>query len=549
MNSSNRILLPDFQSEGKYLKVPMKCFVLLCFGLLIFSGNLFGAARTSSGSGNWNSTATWGGLSVPVAGDDVTISAGHTVTITANAACATINFGINGSTLTFSGAFTLNVSGAVTMPAAGNANTPITFELGAGIATIGGLFTMNGGSGNAGRRNDLTISTGTLNLNGGFTTAVDRCNVIFSGAGVLNISGAISSNTMILTAGTGTVNYAGSTAQNIWNLSYYNLGISGTAVKTYTGTALVVSNTLSVASGGTFELSGTGTPLSYTGTVSGKVLYSGAGAQTIAGATYYDLEFSGAGTKTIADLTTVTVSNNWIAGSTTTMTGSAAAVVTGSISGSGAITMGLGTISIAGNWTNNGILTPGTGTVNYNGTTQNIAGLTYYNLQTSNSGVKTLAANTIINNVLTIGASSTLDLSSFTLDLAGSGTPLVNNGTFTSSSSTVNFSNAASTNIPALNYYNLNTTGGDRILAGTGTIGIANAFTPGAGIITITGSIVNFNGSGAQTIPVFTFNDVILSGSGAKTVANASTVSVRTIEIQNGPTLDISGTGTLNITN
>ena len=248
-------------------------------------------------------------------------------------------------------------------------------------------------------------------------------------------------------------------------------------------------------------------------------------------------------------MTTVTVSNNWIAGSTTTMTGSAAAVVTGSISGSGAITMGLGTISIAGNWTNNGILTPGTGTVNYNGTTQNIAGLTYYNLQTSNSGVKTLAANTIINNVLTIGASSTLDLSSFTLNLAGSGTPLVNNGTFTSSSSTVNFSNAASTNIPALNYYNLNTTGGDRILAGTGTIGIANAFTPGAGIITITGSIVNFNGSGAQTIPVFTFNDVILSGSGAKTVANASTVSVRTIEIQNGPTLDISGTGTLNITN
>lgn len=509
-----------------------------------------GALRTASVNGNWNSTTTWGGASVPVAGDDVTINTNITVTITANAACTSITFS-NNSTLTFNGAFTLDVSGAVTMPS-NTSNGNMTFALGAGTATIGGLFTMTGGN-NANRKRFLTISTGTLNLNGGFTIVTPAtCELNFSSNGILNLAGTISATPMaVFTSGTGTVNYTGSTAQDIWDLGYYNLGISGTAVKTYTGTtALGLSNTLSVASGGTFELSGTGTPLSYTGTVSGtgKVLYSGAGAQTIAGATYYDLEFSGAGTKTIAAGTTI-AANNWIVGSPTTMTTTAAADIGGNISGSGNITMGSGTINIAGNWTNNGTFTDGTGTVIYDGTTQSIAGLTYYNLQTSNSGVKTLAANTVIDNVLTIGASTTLDLSSFTLNLAASGTPLVNNGTFTSSTSTVNFSNAASTNIPALNYYNLNLSGGPRTLANTGITGIANTFTPGAGAITVTGSTVNFNGSGAQTLPVFTFNDVILSGSGAKTVANGSTVSVRTIEIQNGPTLDIAGTGTLNITN
>ena len=51
-----------------------------------------GAARTASVTGNWNQTATWGGLSVPVAGDDVTINSGITVTVTANAACTSITY-------------------------------------------------------------------------------------------------------------------------------------------------------------------------------------------------------------------------------------------------------------------------------------------------------------------------------------------------------------------------------------------------------------------------------------------------------------------------
>jgi len=230
------------------------------------------------------------------------------------------------------------------------------------------------------------------------------------------------------------------------------------------------------------------------------------------------------------------------------MTTTAAADIGGNISGSGAITMGSGTINIAGNWTNNGTFTGGTGTVIYDGTTQSIGGVSYYNLQTSNSGVKTLAAATTVSNVLTIGASTTLDLSSVTLTLSGSGTPLVNSGTFTCSTSTVSFSSASSTNIPALNYYNLTLTGGARVFAASGEIGIANTFTPGGGGFTVTGSTVNFNGLGAQTIPAFTFNDLGLIGTGAKSILTATTVTVNQININDGPELDLPGTSVINIT-
>ena len=554
MNSRNHKLPRSFSVAKTSVLFTARTLVALgfmCF--FLFPTSIFAATFTSRVSGNWNEPLTWNspGAGIPIAGDVVTINSNHTVTITVNAACTSVTF-VNNSTLTISGTFTLNVSGTFTMPVSAG-NTPITFNVGAGIVTVGGLFKMDGGSGNASKKNDVTISTGTLNLNGGFTTATTRCNVTFSGAGVLNISGAISANPMTLTAGTGTVNYTGSTAQDIWQLitpstAYNNLGVSGTAIKTSTG-ILTVPGVLTVASGGTLQLTAAGTALNYTGTVAGtgKVLYSSASAQTVSGVTYFDLEFSGAGAKTIAAGTTITVGNDWTVGSATTLTTTAAAVVTGGISGSGAITMGSGTISLAGNWTNNGTFTPGTGTVIYNGSTQTIAGLTYNNLQTSNTGVKTLAANTTANNILTIGASTTLNLSSFTLTLSAAGTPLVSNGTFTPSTSTVNFSNAGSVNIPALNYNSLNITGGPRVLANVGTSGIAAVFTPGAGAFTVTGSTVNFNGA-AQTIPAFTFNDLIVSGSLAKTILTATVVNVNTIEIQNGPTLDLPGTAQLNIT-
>lgn len=64
-------------------------------------------ARTSSQSGNWNDTTTWGGASVPGDGDTATISAGHTVTVTADATVGTS--GVNGTiAITLIGNLTVN---------------------------------------------------------------------------------------------------------------------------------------------------------------------------------------------------------------------------------------------------------------------------------------------------------------------------------------------------------------------------------------------------------------------------------------------------------
>jgi hypothetical protein len=63
---------------------------LFIFLFVVFQLNAIAAARTASQTGNWNVTSTWGELSVPGSGDDVTIDGNFTVTVTIPAACATL---------------------------------------------------------------------------------------------------------------------------------------------------------------------------------------------------------------------------------------------------------------------------------------------------------------------------------------------------------------------------------------------------------------------------------------------------------------------------
>jgi hypothetical protein len=71
------------------------------------------ANYSSSQSGNWSSTATWGGSGPPpAAGDTATVSTGHTVTVDANTTVGSNGSGI-GPGVTVNG--TLNVNGGVTL--------------------------------------------------------------------------------------------------------------------------------------------------------------------------------------------------------------------------------------------------------------------------------------------------------------------------------------------------------------------------------------------------------------------------------------------------
>ena len=109
---------------------------------------------------------------------------------------------------------------------------------------------------------------------------------------------------------------------------------------------------------------------------------------------------------------------------------------------------------------------------------------------------------------MTVGGNDTLNITDDTLYLTGTGDVLTVNtgGTFTQTGATVNFAGSSSQNIPALNYNNLtSSSSGARVLASSGTIGIAGTFTPGTNSYTVTGSTVDFNGSGTQTIPAFNY--------------------------------------------
>lgn len=487
------------------------------------------------------------------------------VTMSKASGTATFTGDINGGAFTMAGAGTLNLGTGRTHTFTGAwANTSGSLEGNTSTLNIGGPGSVTSGT--------FTAGTSTVNFNGGgaqnipgfsyynlntatggtktmlaATTVTNVLTVGLSstfatGANTLTLSGTgtplVDNGTFTATAG-GTVIYSGATA-NIAAESYANLQTSTAGVKTLAGnttvTAVLTVNSPSTLATGanTLTLTGTGTPLvdngTFTASSGSTVIYSGATA-TVAGESYANLQVSTAGAKTLGANTTVSEVLTINTGSTIALS-----TFTLTLSGTGTPLVNSG-----------GTFTASTGTVIYSGATATVAALTYHNLQTSTAGSKTLAGTTSVNNILTINSPSTLNLSSFTLTLSGAGTPLVNNGTFTCSTSTVNFSNAGSVNIPALNYNNLNITGGARVFANSGTIGIAAVFTPGAGAFTVTGSKVEFNGA-AQTIPAFNFNDLVLSGTGAKTIPTATTVSVNAIDILNGPTLDIEGTAAINVT-
>jgi hypothetical protein len=211
--------------------------VLLAVTVLVSSGNA--AIRYSVASGNWNSTATWSatdqgaaGASVPVAGDNVYITRGWTVTVTANAACATLNLGKLGGvssgpgTLVFNASTTLTVSGLLTLGGTSSTASPGTITM-----TSGGTLSLGSLAVNTAAGNTWTPGTGTLVLTATNTLPA----TIFTSFNNLTINGGTATTLAANIAVTGTLTLtSGDVTLGAFNLTAAT--VSGGSATSYVAT-------------------------------------------------------------------------------------------------------------------------------------------------------------------------------------------------------------------------------------------------------------------------------------------------------------------------
>ncbi|WP_343305615.1 LamG-like jellyroll fold domain-containing protein [Chitinophaga niabensis] len=146
-----------------------------------------------------------------------------------------------------------------------------------------------------------------------------------------------------------------------------------------------------------------------------------------------------------------------------------------------------------------------------------------------------LVLTTTPGNSLTVSGNFTLTDGTFNTAAAF---PAIS-GTIDLSGGTVGFTGSGTQTIPAHNYNNLTSTStGGRVLTASGSIGIAGAFTPGSNSYTTTGSTIDFNGNGMQTVAVFNYQNLVLSNAGEKFMSVGSTGIAGTLSITGAATIN-----------
>ena len=533
---------------------------------------------TGAADTKWNNTANWTPSAIPTAIDSVTITKTGTNTLSIDVsptiAYLSISSGntvsLNGQTLTvngnwlnagtFNGNTGANVFGwATTLSGTGSNNfNNVTINSG---STLTASATAINVAGNWTNNGTFSPSTGTVNFDGTAAQTISRAGgETFNNLTVSNTAAKVSANNnltvgtsalvtvssgaildmgsnqllggaVLTTSGTGTLNTQNTTAtaiptgrnwafainynnatgsQSIANGTYAALSINNTSgIDTAIGT-VTINGALTVNSGATLDMrtftltAGTGFSNVGLGTIktqgsfpsnktwTGSVVFNSLTVfYTIQAGTYNNLDIDG-GTG---------VARNMDAGSGT----------------------GSGTFTINGNltWSGTGSVVFNKTTVNFAGNNQSIPILNFYNLWFTGSDVTKPPIFT------SIAVSSTFNPGIFTGITSGTISFIVPSGGGVAQPGQT---------IPAFNYYNLTISGARTVnvaLASSGTIGVAGTFTnsssyTGSSLVT-TGSTINYNGTGAQTIIAFNYNN--LSISGARTSNNITLASSGNVAI------------------
>lgn len=484
------------------------------------------------------------------------------------------SFSGNTSTVKYTGSLATNVAGSsgynnLTLDHGGT-----TFTLGGDIG-VSAILTVNSGT--------LDGSTKTITLSGNGTPFV--INSTFTPTA-----------SIVSYAGTGTTNVAGA---NYYNINLIQVGSTYVAAGDINVSGSLANNGIFDGSSRTITFSNAGTPFANSGSFTpstSTVKYTGGAATNVAAVTYNNLifdnvltTFTADGDMTINSLLTISSGNFDALDKTITLAGSGPTMLIGgtftpststvkytgtptanitntaynnltldragtTFSAGGSFTVG-GILNIHDGTFNalnqiitlsgsgipfvvNGAFTPSTSTIKYTGgPAVSITGTTYNNLTLDQAGTTfTTGGDMSVGSVLNI-TTGTFNASTRTINLAGSGTPLVIGGAFTPATSTINYSGAAATNIANTNYYNLTFSGAgtyspSAALVATGALNLSNGIldtTVGNFAVTI-GEATTTNGSYSQTNGTFTANNSTITSFGNYSItggtynANTSTL-------------------------
>jgi hypothetical protein len=362
--------------------------------------------------------------------------------------------------------------------------------------------------GNNAVRNDITFSgAGTLNVTGNLTTGT-----LVGNAGTINVGGTFTPTTF--TVNTSTVNFNGTGAQAIPAYDYYNLTIS--EARTTNNVTLINGGTIGVSN--IFSPTATFTTGNYVNT-NNTINFNGTGAQTIPAFNYNNLTISGARTTnsiTLANAGIIGVSNAFAASAT---------------------------------FTTGGYIRTGS-TIDYNGAVQSVTGFTYNNLNLSSSGTKTMLAAITINENLDISGSATLYTNTFQITGNASGTFTMASGTGLNLGNTGNAtnvlfpSNYTSGNIALdVNSTVLYQSGGAQTVSNVPTYGNLSTATNTktcSGDLSVAGNL-GVNGASTFTMGTVAATWSILGNATIDGTLNFGTAVAKTINIA-GDLINVTGT-------
>jgi hypothetical protein len=401
----------------------------------------------SKATGNWNATGTW---EQSLDGDSwedatetptdtslgVTIRDGHTVTVSASVTTdqTTVTSGgtltvASGQTLTVADGDgtdlnnngTMDVNGTLSIAdgAAIDANGDLDATTGAVTFTGGGSLTLGGtvtslGTFTAGTATvtydqagdqqvagvtyyDLSTSSSGTKTFGGNVTVENTLNTgvgttLALGSRTLNI-GSSNSGTGSWThngnfdAGTGTVVYGETGAQNVLGETYHNLTTSGSSTKTLAG-AIDVNGNLSIAGGVTLDVSASNYGVNLSGNWSnsgsfsgqiGTVIFDGSAGQGITGSnSFYNLTVNNAHASAYVDASSSTLAVSSLLNILDGQFKSASDYHHVTIGANGTLELS-GDITVSGNWSNSGNLTHSDNAVIFDGSgTSTITGSTTF---------------------------------------------------------------------------------------------------------------------------------------------------------------------------